>query len=319
MGNEPRYWRIRMNFGTGGKDVAKPAWENDKVGIWYGGWSAKDLEEALQKGTPDEQRDWLSNVPAQRQLFEVTWQFFDTSLRFKRIRELDWVYVYFDDALHFAHVTGPLESDGDSKFNEKNPSFPSAPPELFKYRSIGAKKSFRLGRLPASFLILRSAGRSNVYEHNNSYWHLVKMLAECEDESEVVERFRHLSLSEWLEWADDKTWEAICEGYLIFEKDFVPTGLGIGGTLADLDIVGYSKGGTRILAQCKKHPTPLAVEDGFVSLCADFPDPKELYYFAFGGIVDAPADVRAVDKVSMQKWMETSTNGRLYRRLLGLA
>jgi len=308
-----------MNFGTGGKDVAKLAWESGKVGIWYGGWTAKDLEEALQKGTPDEQKDWLSNVPAQRQLFEVTWGFFKTSLRFRRIRELDWVYVYFDEALHFAHVTGPLESDAHSELNEKNPSFPSAPPEVFKYRRIGDKKSFRLGRLPTSFLILRSAGRSNVYEHRTSYWHLVKMLAECKDESEVCERFRGLSLSEWLEWADDKTWEAICEGYLIFEQDFVPTGLRVGGTLADLDIVGYSKDGTKILAQCKKHPTPLAIEDGFVSLCADFPNPKKLYYFAFRGLVNAPADVRVVDKAALQKWLETTANGQLYRKLLGLA
>lgn len=308
-----------MNFGTGGKDVAKPAWESDKVGIWYGGWSAKDLEEALQKRTPKEQKDWLSNVAAQRQLFEVTREFFNTVLRFRRIRELDWVYVYFDEALHFAHVTGPLESDADSGFNEKNPSFPSASPEVFKYRRIGSKKSFRLGRLPTSFLILRSAGRSNVYEHRTSYWHLVKMLAECNDESAVCERFRGLSLSEWLDWADDKTWEAISEGYLILEKDFVPTGLRVGGTLADLDIVGYAKDGTRILAQCKKHPTPLAIEDGFVSLCADFPSPKKLYYFAFGGLVNTPANVRVVDKDSMQKWLETTTNGQLYRKLLGLA
>lgn len=34
MADEPKYWRIRMVFGTGGKDLTKLAWENDMVGIW---------------------------------------------------------------------------------------------------------------------------------------------------------------------------------------------------------------------------------------------------------------------------------------------
>lgn len=319
MGDEPKFWRMRMAFGSGGKDVAKIAWESDRVGIWYGGWSAEEFEEALKRGSSDKQRAWLSQTAAQTKLFEITPEYFNTCIRFKNIRSSDWIYVYFDDALHFARVNGPMETSDSEVFNLKNSTSPDEPPELFKYRKITEKKSFRLGQLPTSFLILRSAGRSNVYEHNNSYWHLVKMLAECDTESEVCERFRKLSLVEWLDWADDKTWEAICEAYLILERDFVPVGLKVGGTLADLDIVGFSKNGTRVLAQCKKHPTPLDIESSFLSLCETFPHPKELYYFAYGGVVHGAPDVRVVDKKVLQMWLESTEHGKLYRKLLGLS
>src|SRR5262249_3587509 len=139
------------------------------------------------------------------------------------------------------------------------------------------------------------------------------------DESEVCERFRKLSVGEWLQLAGDKTWESICEGYLIFEKDFLPTGLRIGGTLADLDIVGSTRGGVTILAQCKKHPTALSAEDGFISFWGDFPDPKESYYFAFGGVLNPPTGLRVVDGQFIENWLETTENGRLYQKLLGLA
>jgi hypothetical protein len=239
-------------------------------------------------------------------------------LRFSKIEATDWVYVHFDNALHLARVRGALETSDSEVFNLKNSSFPDAPPELFKYRRISEKKSFRLGQLPPSFLILRSAGRNNVYEHSDSYWHLVKLLAECQTEAEVWERFRSLSLVDWLRWASDKTWEAVCEAYLILERDFVPVGLKVGGTLAALDIVGCSKHGTRILAQCKKHPHPVHIDLSFASLCATFSNPKELYYFAYGGVVQSPPEIRVIDATFMQSWMDTSANGKLYKHLLGL-
>jgi hypothetical protein len=89
--------------------------------------------------------------------------------------------------------------------------------------------------------------------------------------------------------------------------------------MAVLDIVGYSKGGTRILAQCKKHPNPVSIEDSFISLCTTFPNPKELFYFAFGGVTKPPAEVRVIDGTFMQDWLETNPNGNLYRKLVGLA
>jgi hypothetical protein len=305
-----------MVFGPGGKDVSKLAWDNNMVGIWYGGWSVPEFNEALKRTTVAQQIAYLSQLPAQSKLFELGPREFNTCLRFSKIESTDWVYVYFDDALHFARVQGPLETSESELFNLKNS--PYGPPELFKYRHLSEKKSFRLGQLPPSFLILRSAGRNNVYEHNDSYWHLVKMLAESQTETEVWDRFQKLSIVEWLDWASDKTWEAVCEAYLILERDFVPVGLKVGGTLADLDIVGYSKGGTKLLGQCKKHPKPARIEPSFVALAATFSDPKELYYFAYGGVLFAPPEIRVIDSAFIQSWMDTTANGKLYKKLLGL-
>jgi hypothetical protein len=306
-----------MVFGPGGRDVSKLAWDSSFVGIWYGGWSAPEFNEALKQTTVAQQIAHLSQLPAQSKLYELGPREFNTCLRFSKIDPNDWVYVYFDDALHFARVQGPLETSESEVFNLK--SSPDGPPELFKYRRISEKKSFRLGQLPLSFLILRSAGRNNVYEHSDSYRQLVKMLAESQTETEVWDRFHKLSIVEWLKLASDKTWEAVCEAYLILEQDFVPVGLKVGGTLADFDIVGYSRGGARILAQCKKHPDPVHIEPSFVSLCGTFSDPKELYYFAYGGVVQAPPEIQVIDSVVMQSWMDTTANGKLYKKLLGLA
>lgn len=319
VGNEPKYWRIRMTFGAGGKDVTRSAWEKDIVGIWFGGWNAEEFAAAMQKSTVNEQRAYLSQSPAQSRLFSLSAKDFNTCLKFNSIASTDWVYVYFDEAFHFARVNAKMETSCSEAFNFKNAAFPDSPPELFKYRRITEKKSFKLGQLPTPFLILRSAGRSNVvHEHNDSYWILVKMLAGCSSEAEVCEKFGNLSLNEWLDLANDKTWEAISEAYLILEKDFVPVGLKVGGTLPDLDIVGCSRDGTRILAQCKKHPRPVPIEDKFVSLCATFPDPKELFYFAFGGVSQSQSSIQIVDRTLIKNWIETTVNGKLYRKLAGL-
>jgi hypothetical protein len=191
-------------------DLAKTAWESNRVGVWYGGWNAQEFEEALKRPTWQEQKDSLSQSACQRQLWgEVSWEHFNTCFRFRNISPTDWVYLYFDEALHFGRVKGALRTAQDQVFNLKNPSYPDGPPELFKYREVTEKKAFRVGQLPPSFLILRSAGRGNVYQHRNSYWHLVNMLADCQNESEVWDRFGKLSVDQWLDWADDKTWEAV--------------------------------------------------------------------------------------------------------------
>ena len=272
----------------------------------------------MHRSNPKDQREFLSQTPAQSKLWKLSASELSTCKRFTEIKPRDWAYVYFGESLHFARVQGPLETSDSELFNLKNPHFPDGPRELFKFRRLYGKKSFRLGLLPTSFLILRSAGRSNVYEHSNSYWHLVKMLADSSDEAEVCERFRGLSVYDWLDWAGDKTWESISESYLIFEREFVPTGLNVGGTLADLDIVGATKSGVRILGQCKKHPYQVAVESTFLDLCASFAEPKESYYFAFGGVLNVPSDIRVIDGDFMKNWLRTSANGQLYRKLLGL-
>jgi hypothetical protein len=84
---------------------------------------------------------------------------------------------------------------------------------------------------------------------------LVKMLAESASEREVFEKFQRLSWDEWLDALGPRGWEALCLGYLILEADFVPTGLDVGGTLPLFDLIGKSRAGNRVYAQCKKNPS----------------------------------------------------------------
>ena len=106
MVQEPKYWRIRMTFGTAGEDLSKSAWENNKVGIWYGGWSAEEFKQALSMATQLQQRESLSRSTAQNKLWPLSPSDFSTCLRFNNISDSDWIYVYFNEALHFARVEG---------------------------------------------------------------------------------------------------------------------------------------------------------------------------------------------------------------------
>lgn len=48
--SESRYWRIRMKYG--GEELTREAWERNEVGIWYGSWTAEELETALESERP---------------------------------------------------------------------------------------------------------------------------------------------------------------------------------------------------------------------------------------------------------------------------
>jgi hypothetical protein len=41
-----------MNFGNGGEDYARRAWELNRVGIWYGSWERQDLYDAYGNDRP---------------------------------------------------------------------------------------------------------------------------------------------------------------------------------------------------------------------------------------------------------------------------
>ena len=45
--SESRYWRIRMKYG--GEELTREAWERNEVGIWYGSWTAEELESARKR------------------------------------------------------------------------------------------------------------------------------------------------------------------------------------------------------------------------------------------------------------------------------
>jgi hypothetical protein len=63
----------------------------------------------------------------------------------------------------------------------------------------------------------------------------------------------------------------------------------------------------------------LSIDKSFALLCSTFSDPKELYYFAYGGTVDEEKDIRVIDRVSMVAWMNNEGNVKLFKKLLGFA
>ena len=66
----------------------------------------------------------------------------------------------------------------------------------------------------------------------------LNLLVGEESEEEVTSAFDSLRWEEWITALGPKGWETLCLGYLILEHGFLPTGMSVGGTLADVDIVG---------------------------------------------------------------------------------
>jgi hypothetical protein len=155
-----------MNFERS-EDLIREGWDRQQVGIWYGAWSADDWRAASGKQNP---ADKLSTVASQRALgWVVPKSFADTVRRFAAISNSDWVFAYFDGELHFARLAGELRSNPEHPLNRKA--------EIFKYRNVTDKKSFRVRNLPDCFRLLPSAGRGNIHEIHGTNQRLVQSLA----------------------------------------------------------------------------------------------------------------------------------------------
>ena len=305
--NETRYWRIRIKYGD--EYLTRPAWEMDEVGIWYGAWGAEEFKAALKTENP---LTYLSKVNADRGLnWGVSSTYLNIAKRFDRIEAQDWVVVYFDSALHLAHISSELVSSQDHPLNRGG--------ELFKHRKINSKKSFSLNRLPDAFRVLRSAGRGNVFQ----FWgggELVTLLGEASTETDVTNILKSKPLDEALDLLGPTAWESVCLAYLVIEYEFVPAGLALGRTLADIDIVGRRKSdGARILAQCKKDPHPMAIADGFLEAIADLGENGMAFYFAYGGCSGSvQSTVRIVDRDAIYAWSKTELGARYFSWLFGI-
>lgn len=59
----------------------------------------------------------------------------------------------------------------------------------------------------------------------------MRLLEAAGNEGCVSNRVNDLGWNEWLGFLGPQGWESLCLGYLIFEHEFVPTGLVTGGTL----------------------------------------------------------------------------------------
>lgn len=305
--SETRYWRIRMKYGAY-EELTREAWGRDEVGIWYGAWGARDWRVALEREDP---LDHLSRVNRKAGLnWDMPANFFSLVERFVSIDPHDWVLVYFDNALSLAHVCSEMRSAADHLLNREG--------ETFKYRKINHKKSFSLDRMPDAFRLLRAAGRGNVFQPRGC-GELVKLLGAASDECEVAALLEAKDLDEFLELLGPTSWESVCHAYLSFEHSFVPTGLRYGGTLPDFDIIGRrATDGTRILAQCKKNPHPVTIEDSFLNAVGGQRTGQIAFYFAFAGCVgEIPSHITIIDRTKIANWSKTKDGARYFKWLRG--
>jgi hypothetical protein len=97
----------------------------------------------------------------------------------------------------------------------------------------------------------------------------------------------------------------------------VPTGLSTGRTLPVFDIGGRRvPDGLHILAQCKKNPGSVLIDDSFAAAVTHYGTPHKAFYFAFGGCHgERPASIEIVDRTKILAWAKTE-RGTMYRRFL---
>lgn len=300
-----RYWRIRIKYPD--EDLTREAWEQGIIGIWYGAWNAEQFEATLDS----DRKKAVATLSAINKRAGLHWKVtpvvVDTARRFWRISDSDWVFSYFKDCIHLAKVRSRVERGPHRKFGRGN--------ELFKYRYITSQKTFALSRLPDCFRLLSSAGRGNVHEVIGTRT-LIRLLAESRTESEACDRFQKLPWEEWFEVLGPHGWESLCLGHLIIEHDFVPTSLDVGHTLPLFDLIGKTKGGHRMYAQCKKNPLPIRLDEDFVSIAEELAKTSAVFLFAYGGCSNVPDKVRLVTATDLRTWFSSTENGRKYMQLL---
>jgi hypothetical protein len=310
-GSASSYWRIRMKDGEG-QDFSADGWNRDEVGIWYGAWTADDFGDALKSCDPLKH---LAQLPHQKVFgWEPSANFLSTARRFSEIPDGHWVVLYFGNKLCLARLRGKLRSGTRHPLNRSWG-------EVFKFRRIEAKKEFNLSRLPDVYRLIPSAGRGNVHQFNGQYRELVRLLADTENEQEVVAKVRSVPLAQALELLGDSGWESLCMGYLILEEGFVPTGLLLGRTLKDHDIVGrrFASGG-HVLAQCKKTPYPVQVEPAFIEACEGLQADDGAFYFAFEGCTgEVPSGIEVLSRKDIEAWAKTERGKRYVDLFFGSA
>jgi hypothetical protein len=301
-------WRIRMKYGD--RDYTEEAWDRNEVGLWYGGWAAEELEAGISND-PTRLEAFLSSCPSQRALqWLVPKSFVQTVLRFREISTADWVLVYLRGKreIGLARIASNIQSESDHPLNKGG--------EIFKYRKIRDKKTFKIFRLPDAYQLLASQGRSNVYKLASMRLP-VKLLVESKTEHEVVNTLKNKPFDELLEFLGASAWESLCFAYLILEEEFIPTGLSIGRTLPVADIVGRRKSdGAQIFCQCKKDNKPQPIEPDFLAACENLETTGVAYYFAYGGCSGkTPPRVKIVGREEVLSWVSTK-RGIRFRELL---
>jgi hypothetical protein len=301
-----------MNFGSRGKDFASDVWHAGHIGIWYGSWLPEDLVQACDACRsggwvrPQPLADELNRMmSANDSSSRIEPEGASASLRFEGLEVGTWVFTYFDRAVHLAQIAAedPIVL----------PQF-AYHGETFKAKLIQNRKTFRLGELPPSFLLLPSAGRGNVHKVPSCST-LLELLRSHDSAADVSRAFDSLQWDCWISALGPKGWEALCLGFLIQEYGFLPTGLSVGGTLAAFDIVGRLRSGESVYAQCKgtptRHPIASNEEEAFASV-----DNARKFFFARSGVSRELPGVTHLDQAAVVEWLTHSDRGIEYLRLL---
>lgn len=306
-------FRFRMNFGPGGQDFASEVWNEGFVGIWHGKWAPDDLYEASDSCrrtngyvTPKALARALNELIESRGgPSDISAEGARAALRFDELDANEWVFTFYDRTIHLAQIAG-VDPVVLSHFNHNG--------EIFKAKPIKNKKAFRLDELPPSFLLLPSAGRGTVHAVPSCSI-LLTLLTEHESVSEVTAAFDALPWDTWITALGPKGWESLCFGYLIQEHMFLPTGLSVGGTLADFDIVGRLRSGEPVYAQCKGNPTMHYITPDEEEAFASLPDGRK-FFFSRSGVDRELPKVTHMDEARLIGWLNDSETGREYLHLL---
>ncbi len=300
-----KHWRFRLKNSSG--DFADKAWDREEVGVWYGAWGADDLKEAIinHSGNPQQ---YLMGLPSQ---LALGWTI-DASpaVRFHNIERDDWIVVYLQKSreIGLAKMYGDIQSSKDHPLNNDE--------EIYKYRKIHQKKTFKLDKLPDAYQLIPTQGRGNVHQFNVMRSH-IELLADCSDELSVNNRLKEMQFDQLLNFLGASAWESFCFAYLTLEYNFLPTGLSTGRTLPTADIVGRNwETGSRIIAQCKKNSYPIQIEEDFRGMAEKISANDVMFYFAYGGCSESvPKEIVVIDRILALNWSKTP-NGLRYQSLL---
>jgi hypothetical protein len=300
--------RFRMRFGNAGEDFASRVWDAGYVGIWYGSWlpedwmAASEVCKAEGTSTPLAVKEKIESFGR-----SISGDGVHVAKRFDDLPQGAWVFTVFNRSIHLAQL-------GDQRdLFELLPQFANEG-ETFKARRVTNKKEFPLDQLPPSFLLLPQAGRSDVHQVQSCST-ILQLLVEHQTAADVCVAFDALDWDTWLSALGPEGWETLCFGYLIQEYGLLPTGLSVGQTLADFDIVGSLRSGERVYAQCKGTPEVHVFSEREKAAFSPTPGIGK-FFFARRGVAERMPSVEHLDQQDLVRWLNTTDTGMEYRHLL---
>jgi hypothetical protein len=129
-----------------------------------------------------------------------------------------------------------------------------------------------------------------------------------------------MSLSDRIDALGPKSWETICEAYLILEERYLPMGLRVGGTLPVFDLIGRSQDGPFIQAQCKGNRSKVYIQEEFLEQSRQIEASKrKTFFFAYAGVTNEESDISDVTVLTntdILNWLQTSPRGQGYVKLM---